>query len=69
MHHIRSYANYPSLRYDVNNGIVLCARCHKLMFKNEEGYERLCRALLTPPRIANQIGNMLRRLEREEENE
>lgn len=28
-HHIRQYALYPELRFDVNNGITLCKECHK----------------------------------------
>jgi hypothetical protein len=27
-HHIKSYADYPDLRYDVTNGICLCRACH-----------------------------------------
>jgi len=26
--HLKSYANYPELRYDVNNGRTLCLKCH-----------------------------------------
>lgn len=29
-HHIKSWAHYPALRYDVNNGVTLCLSCHKL---------------------------------------
>jgi len=28
-HHVKSYKEFPELRYDVNNGITLCSLCHR----------------------------------------
>jgi len=30
-HHIKTWVDYPSFRYKVDNGITLCKRCHKLI--------------------------------------
>lgn len=34
-HHIKKWAIYPKERYNVNNGITLCVKCHKLRHKGD----------------------------------
>lgn len=38
-HHIKTWANYPGLRFIVDNGITLCYRHHKMIGGMEESYE------------------------------
>lgn len=37
-HHIKSWKNYPNLRYDINNGITLCEKCH-IKYHQQYGYD------------------------------
>jgi hypothetical protein len=32
-HHVKSFKESPELRYDVNNGVTLCGRCHRAHHK------------------------------------
>lgn len=45
-HHIKRWAKYPSLRFDVNNGITLCRKHHRELWGKEELYEHMCFLLL-----------------------
>lgn len=36
-HHIKSWKNYPGLRYNVSNGETLCEKCH-IKYHQENGY-------------------------------
>lgn len=47
-HHIRRWADAPTLRFDVNNGITLCKKCHELVTKNEDFYITLFQSILFP---------------------
>ena len=38
-HHIKTWANYPGLRYIVDNGITLCYYHHKMIKGLEDIYE------------------------------
>lgn len=41
VHHIRTWAEYPELRFVIGNGIVLCKECHDKIWGKEEEYETL----------------------------
>lgn len=41
VHHIKTWAKYPGLRFVVNNGICLCRSHHDSIKGKEEDYERV----------------------------
>ena len=51
-HHLKSWSEYPELRYEVSNGLTLCGWCHKIYTlkrkerKNENSEKRVLQFLL-----------------------
>lgn len=45
-HHIKTFSEYPELRFEVSNGITLCTNCHDKTKTREEDYENLFTEIL-----------------------
>ncbi len=46
VHHILKWSSYPTLRFDVNNGICLCSTCHKRIQGQEEVWAPLFMSII-----------------------
>lgn len=46
VHHIKRWADFPALRFEISNGIALCNKCHKIVTGKEEYYEPFLYQLL-----------------------
>lgn len=45
-HHIKKWSTHAGLRYDVDNGITLCDKCHQEVNRNEIHYETLFMSII-----------------------
>jgi len=45
-HHIKMWAHFPELRYEVSNGITLCKKCHGKLTGEEELHEERLQRLI-----------------------
>lgn len=59
-HHIKRWADYPNLRFDVNNGITLCRKHHDKIWGREEEYQNLFYSILGQTRVQQNIRAELR---------
>lgn len=50
-HHIKTWANYPSLRFTVHNGITLCKQHHQMIHGMEDIYEAIFLKILAHDRL------------------
>ena len=66
IHHIKSWANAPQLRYSLLNGITLCKTCHGQMWGNEDAFERQCNTLLTNKSVLVNVLRSLRDMEKDD---
>lgn len=46
VHHIKRYADCAELRYDPNNGICLCKKCHKKVTGSEDNFAQMLMRLV-----------------------
>lgn len=61
-HHIRKWADYPSLRFVVSNGITLCDKCHKRVTGDEESFQSVFSGIANSPSTSDAVDIRLQML-------
>lgn len=68
VHHIKKWADYPTLRYEVSNMIALCRACHRKLWGKEEDWEGYCLLLMNKERALD-VQYLMWKLREEEEDD
>jgi len=55
VHHIKRWADYPTLRFEISNGITLCKLHHKRMWGREDDFVALCMTLISNGNNVNSL--------------
>ena len=59
-HHIKTWKDYPELRYDLNNGITVCFDCHLKILKKIISDEVIYKAIKNKQNLSEACLNMLK---------
>ncbi len=51
-HHIKKWADYKELRYDVKNGITLCQNHHPITRRDEDNLQSLFQRIITEEKLS-----------------
>lgn len=53
-HHIKLFVKFIDLRYDLNNGITLCRKCHSSIRMKEEKFEKFFQDIVNKTKNKNE---------------
>lgn len=59
-HHVKNWSKNKNLRFNINNGLTLCNKCHLKIRKKESFYEPLCKNLVLLKNNPMYVKNILK---------